>query len=65
MIAKQPNFLDLVLKGRAQIDEIDDFVGKWHEGQSAADLSDSLGMRPEEYSLWLENPIMLRQRVEA
>ena len=58
-MSDKPGFLDLVLEGRAQIDEIDDFVEGWHEGESAVDLSDYLGMRTEEYSLWLENPEML------
>jgi hypothetical protein len=58
-MSEQPSFIDLVLEGRAQIDEIDDFVERWHEGQSTADLRDYIGMRPEEYSLWLENPEML------
>jgi len=58
-MSDKPGFLDLVLEGRAQIDEIDDFVEGWHEGESAVDLSDYLGMRSEEYSLWLENPEML------
>ena len=59
MMSEQSSFLDRVLKGRAKIAEIDDFVERWHEGESAADLSDYPGMRPEEYSLWLENPEML------
>jgi hypothetical protein len=58
-MSEQPSFLNLVLEGRAQIGEIDDFVERWHEGQSAADLTDYLGMSPDEYSLWLENPEML------
>jgi hypothetical protein len=53
------SFLDLVLTERAQLDEIDDFIEQWHEGESPAHLSDYLGMRADEYSLWLENPEML------
>ena len=39
--------------------KIDDFVERWHEGQSTEALHDYLGMSPAEYSLWLENPDML------
>ncbi len=58
-MSDQSSFVDLVLKGEAQIGEIDDFVEKWHEGHDARDLSHYLGMRSDEYSLWLENPEML------
>jgi len=58
-MSEQLSFLEGVLEGRAKIAEIDDFVERWHESESAADLSDYLGMRPDEYSLWLENPEML------
>jgi hypothetical protein len=58
-MSEQSSFLDLVIAGHAESDEIDNFVEKWHEGHDAADLSDYLGMRSDEYSLWLENPEML------
>jgi hypothetical protein len=58
-MSEHPTFLGLVLEGQAEIGEIDDFLERWHEGRGAADLSDYLGMRSDEYSLWLENPEML------
>jgi hypothetical protein len=53
------HFLDQLVAGTVDSAEIDDFVEKWHEGQSTEALHDYLGMSSAEYSLWLENPEML------
>ncbi len=58
-MSEAQSFLDRVMAGTVLISEIDDFVEKWHQGQSSEKLHDYLGMRREEYSLWLENPDML------
>ncbi|MGO9744388.1 MAG: hypothetical protein ACLPN5_23275 [Roseiarcus sp.] len=58
-MSEAQSFLDHVMAGTVLISEIDDFVERWHQGQSSEELHDYLGMRPEEYSLWLENPDML------
>lgn len=45
-------FMDLVLRGEILVDEIDDFVERWHNSDSNDDLHNYLGMSFEEYSLW-------------
>ena len=60
-MSEAQSFLLRVLAGEARITEIDDFVERWHRGESGDELHDYLGMNPEEYSLWLENPDMLTE----
>jgi hypothetical protein len=49
-------FVDACIGGRCLSDEIDDYVDRWHEGDSRVPLSDYLGLTPEEYSIWVEMP---------
>jgi len=55
------NFIELCLAGEVLEDEIDDFVERWHEGDSEeTSLHDFLGMDWDEYSLWATNPSILK-----
>jgi hypothetical protein len=53
------SFVTAVLNGDAHPDEIDDFVAAWHEGNECQPLHEALGMTPEEYALWVEQPDVL------
>lgn len=54
------NFIDLCLGGDVLEDEIDDFVGNWHEDESTTqELHEYLGMTWGEYSLWAAKPSIL------
>jgi hypothetical protein len=54
------NFIDLCLGGDVLVDEIDDFVEKWHESEdSTQELHEYLGMSWEEYSVWATRPSIL------
>jgi hypothetical protein len=53
-------FLEQYLIGQATVDEIDDFVDRWHAGESTASLADFLGFTASEYASWVENPASLR-----
>ena len=60
-------FFDLSADGRASMDDLDDFVGFW---QQAGDVemrpsSDYVGMRAEEYGLWVIDHRMLPPMVGA
>ena len=61
-------FLALYLNGEVLADDIDDFIDSWHEGSSAQEIYQFLGMSLEEYSLWIRNPEVLpliaRSRLE-
>lgn len=55
------NFVDKCLAGEVLVDEIDDYVDLWHEGEGDPDssLAEFLGFTDEEYKLWAENPKFL------
>mgnify|MGYP000756431978 CR=1 FL=1 len=49
------NFIDDVIDGKTKLDEIDDYVEKWHNSDSHCSVSEYLGMTEEEYFLWTED----------
>lgn len=64
-MSDRPKFVDLCLAEKAALDEIDDFVDRWHAAPQGQELHDYLGMSEEEYSLWLRVPDALTYIVEA
>jgi hypothetical protein len=52
-------FIELCLKGRATIDDVDGFVDRWHAGSDGVSLRDFLGLSETEYSLWINDPDVL------
>ena len=50
------SFVDLCLAGEVLVDEIDDFVDRWHDSDSDLELSEYLGMTDIEYKTWVERP---------
>ena len=50
-------FVAKCLAGEADLDAIDDFVDAWHDGAGPElELREFLGMTPDEYALWVEQP---------
>lgn len=49
----ESKFVDACLQGDALLDEIDDYVDKWHESDSDEELDTFLGFTESEYDLWL------------
>lgn len=47
------DFVSRCLRGEALLEDIDDFVSAWHEGDSEVPLHEFLGMTHEEYSYWI------------
>jgi hypothetical protein len=58
-------YMKQVLAGDALLDDIDDYVSQWHEQSSSVELPAYLGMSWEEYSLWVEQPKVLRLIIAA
>jgi len=56
----EQTFVDQCLEGLATLDEVDDFVEAWHEGEDARDLHEYLGLTWDEYALFVERPEALR-----
>lgn len=59
------SFIDSCLSGDALLDEIDDWVERWHGNPSKQTLSHWLGMGKDEYAAWLEEPSAIRLIVAA
>jgi len=47
------NFIEKCLSGDALLDEVDDYVDEWHEGDGSTPLHRFLGMKRSEYELWV------------
>ena len=58
-------FVELVLAGEAEPDQIDDYVAAWHEGEGGDSLPEFLGFTDDEYALWVEQPRTLTAIVTA
>jgi len=67
--AKPASFFDLYSRGDASPDDIDDFVDRWHDRLEpwARDMSleDYLGLRHDEYRVWVHDPEALPSILEA
>ena len=51
------DYIQAVLMGFATVDEIDDYIEKWHEEDDYdCELSEYLGMTKDEYEDWFRNP---------
>ena len=58
-------FLELVLAGEVQREDIEDFIDQWHEGETACSLAEFLGLSDDEYALWVEQPTALELIIQA
>lgn len=59
------NFINDVINADAILDEVDDYVEKWHDTDTDISIFDYLGMTEEEYLLWVENDFYLKYIVCA
>lgn len=59
------NFINDVINADAILDEIDDYVERWHNTDSDVSIFDYLGMTEEEYLLWVEHDFYLKYIVSA
>jgi len=59
------NFVEACLRGDALLEDVNDWVDRWHEGHGPLALPEHLGMTADEYSLWVEQPESLRFIVHA
>ncbi|MHA0318230.1 hypothetical protein ACXY7D_06405 [Sphingomonas melonis] len=67
-MSDNPSFLELACGGYVLPAEIDDYVDGWHESDSTQELHEFLGMRWDEYTLWVAHPeninIIIAARLE-
>ena len=58
--AGSPSFFERYARGEATAEQIDDFVGYWHEGRDCRagtlPLHECLGLSQDEYEVWVYDP---------
>lgn len=59
------DFITKCLMGEALLEEIDDYVDIWHDGDSDLPMHEFLGMTHTEYGQWVKDPDCLPQIVIA
>lgn len=59
------DFITKCVIGEAFLDEIDDYIDDWHDGDSDQSMHEFLGMTHTEYRLWIKDPNSLPQIVIA
>lgn len=59
------NFINDVINADAILDEIDDYIEKWHDSDTDCSVFEYLGMTEEEYLLWVENDFYLKYIILA
>lgn len=59
------NFIEDWLAGDTKPGKIDEYIDKWHEGESELSLHTFLGMSWDEYAQWLKTPDALTTIIAA
>ena len=59
------NFIAMCVSGDARTEDIDEFVDKWHEGDTEVPIHEYLGMTRDEYFSWVQDPNVLSSIVRA
>ena len=60
MSDRQATFVEACLSGTAGLADVDRFVERWHLGGDTRPLHEFLGLTPQEYAAWVEDPQTLR-----
>jgi hypothetical protein len=60
-MSKKPKstFIELCVRGQVLLEDIDDYVDTWHEGNFDQELHEFLGMDEDEYALWMRDASVL------
>jgi hypothetical protein len=59
------NFIEDCLHGNALLEDVDDYVDRWHESKNDIPIYKFLGMTDKEYELWVADPNVLPFIVKA
>lgn len=58
-------FLDKVMAGSADLEDMDSVVERWHTSPEVIGLREALGMTEDEYELWMFQPSALELIIAA
>lgn len=59
------DFMTKCLNGDVMMDEIDDFIDDWHENPRNLELHQFLGMKEDEFQIWLSEADLLPYIIHA
>lgn len=59
------NFIQACIDADVLVDQIDDYIDEWHDGDYDVEIYEFLGMTQEEYRLWVENDSMIKYIIIA
>ncbi len=58
-------FIEACWAGEAVVEDIDNWVSKWHGGEGwSLSLAQYLGMSAEQYARWVRSPMCLQSIIE-
>lgn len=60
MSKRKKPFIDLCLEGAADLSEVDDYIESWHLSAEDIPIHEYLGMKQNEYAIWVEKPQAIR-----
>ena len=55
-MSEQITFIERCLAGATRPEDIEEWVGAWHDSKDDRSLAGFLGMTDEEYAVWVEQP---------
>ncbi len=65
MSSYRDSFIDKCARGEALLEEVDEYLERWHRSSSAETIAEFLGMNDDEYSYWVRDPDVLPYIVTA
>jgi hypothetical protein len=60
LTSRSKTFVEQCLGGDALVEDIDDFVDRWHDGHDDRSLREAIGLSTDEYDLWVQEASALR-----
>lgn len=62
---KEESFIDLVLAGKAELSDVDNYIDRWHKSTGGGSLEDYLGLSASEYILFVVDEDNLESIIDA
>lgn len=56
---KPMKFVDQYIRGDVNAEQVDDFIDRWHEGETGCSLPEYLGLAVDEFAAWIVGSLSL------